>query len=86
MCQINPNTKIHPNNRKRIERALDYYHETGQVLELKEKSETLLYPTVFIGLTCDRNLLYERINHRVDVMKEQGLVRYMILIFVQKQS
>ncbi len=74
LCQINPNTKIHPNNRKRIERALDYYHETGQVLELKERSETLLYPTIFLGLTCERNLLYERINHRVDVMKEQGLV------------
>lgn len=74
LCQINPNTKIHFNNRKRMERALDYYHETGQVLELKEKSEILLYPTVFIGLTCERHLLYERINHRVDVMKEQGLV------------
>ena len=74
LCQINPNTKIHFNNRKRMERALDYYHETGQVLELKEKSETLLYPTIFIGLTCERHILYERINHRVDVMEEQGLV------------
>lgn len=74
LCQINPNTKIHFNNRKRMERALDYYHETGQVLELKEKSETLLYPTIFIGLTCERHLLYERINHRVDMMKEKGLV------------
>ena len=74
LCQINPNTKIHFNNRKRMERALDYYHETGQVLELKEKSETLLYPTIFIGLTCERHLLYECINHRVDRMKEKGLV------------
>lgn len=74
LCQINPNTKIHFNNRKRMERALDYYHETGQVLELKEKSETLLYPTIFIGLTCERHLLYERINHRVDRMKEKGLL------------
>ncbi len=74
LCQINPNTKIHFNNRKRMERALDYYHETGQVLELKEKSKTLLYPTIFIGLTCERHLLYERINHRVDRMKEKGLL------------
>ena len=74
LCQINPNTNIHPNNRKRVERALDYYHETGQVLELKEKSETLLYPTIFIGLTCERHLLYERINHRVDQMIENGLL------------
>ena len=74
LCQINPNTKIHFNNRKRMERALDYYHETGQVLELKEKSETLLYPTIFIGLTCERHLLYERINHRVDQMIENGLL------------
>lgn len=74
LCQINPNTKIHFNNRKRMERALDYYHETGQVLELKEKSETLLYPTIFIGLTCERHILYERINHRVDQMIENGLL------------
>ena len=56
LLEISPNTKIHKNNRKRVERALDYYHETHQVLEDKEKTEELLYPTIFIGLTCDRNL------------------------------
>lgn len=74
LLEISPNTKIHKNNRKRVERALDYYHETHQVLEDKEKTEELLYPTIFIGLTCDRNLLYDRINQRVDVMVRSGLL------------
>lgn len=74
LLKIAPNTQIHFNNRKRIERALDYYHETKKVLEEQEKTDKMLYPTIFIGLTCDRNILYERINHRVDVMVQEGLL------------
>ncbi|MBS7020425.1 MAG: tRNA (adenosine(37)-N6)-dimethylallyltransferase MiaA [Firmicutes bacterium] len=74
LIAIDSNTTIHPNNRKRIERALDYYYDTKQVLEEKEKTDKLLYPTIFIGLTCDRNVLYDRINHRVNIMLEMGLL------------
>lgn len=74
LLTIDPNTSIHPNNRKRIERALDYYHETKEVLGEKEKTEKMMYSTVFIGLTCDRDILYERINRRVDVMLKDGLL------------
>ena len=82
--QIYPDTKIHPHNRKRIERALDYYYETHQVLEEKEKAQNLLYPTLFIGLTCDRKQLYERINHRVEDMVQAGLLEEAKAIYETK--
>lgn len=82
--QIYSDTKIHPHNRKRIERALDYYHETHQVLEEKEKAQNLLYPTLFIGLTCDRKQLYERINHRVEDMVQAGLLEEAKAIYETK--
>lgn len=74
LLEIDKDTNIHPNNRQRIERALDYYHETKKVLGDKEKTDKLLYPVVFLGLTCDRDILYNRINERVDKMIEMGLL------------
>ncbi len=74
LLEIDSNTKIHPNNRKRIIRAINFYKETGEIPSAKEKTEKLLYPCKFIGLTCDREILYERINQRTDIMFEQGLL------------
>lgn len=74
LLKVDPNTPIHSNNRKRIIRALDYYQETGMIPSMKKKADTLLYPCRFIGLTMDRNILYERINNRVDNMVEEGLI------------
>ena len=74
LLNVDPNTEIHINNRKRVERALNYYNVHKKPMSEKEKTETLLYDTIFIGLTCDRNTLYERINKRVDVMLENGLL------------
>lgn len=73
LLSIDPDTTIHLNNRQRIERVLDYYNETGK-LPSKEKSDKLLYDTLFIGLTTDREVLYNRINKRVDVMISSGLL------------
>lgn len=72
--EIDKNTKIHQNNRKRIIRALNYYKETGKIPSEKERTDILLYPCIFIGLTLDRSILYERINRRVDKMIENGLL------------
>ncbi len=72
--KIDPETVIHPHNRKRIVRALNYYEETNIPFSRKEKTETLLYPCLFIGLTMDRLLLYQRINDRVDQMVQDGLL------------
>jgi tRNA dimethylallyltransferase len=73
LLSIDPDTTIHLNNRQRIERVLDYYNETGK-LPSKEKSDKLLYDTLFIGLTTDREVLYDRINKRVDIMMDSGLL------------
>lgn len=75
LLEIDPNTEIHPNNRKRIIRAINSYKETGQIPSLKEKTNQLLYDCKFIGLTCNRDILYERINKRTDMMLEQGLLK-----------
>lgn len=74
LVSIDPNNKIHVNNRKRIERALSYYDSTGKLLSDKEKSNKVLYDCVFIGLTTDREVLYDRINKRVDNMIDSGLI------------
>ena len=72
--KIDENTEIHQNNRKRIVRALNYYEETGNIPSEKKKTDTLLYPCIFIGLTLDRNILYDRIDNRVDSMLKKGLL------------
>ena len=71
---IDPNTDIHPNNRKRIERSLNYFYNNNKPLSEKEKTDKLLYDTIFIGLTTSRDILYNRINERVDNMVDEGLI------------
>ena len=65
-----PNLDVHVNNRKRLIRALN----KGE--EYSNKGDELLYKDVkFIGLTTDRDVLYDRINKRVDIMFNEGLVQ-----------
>ncbi|KKK39520.1 tRNA delta(2)-isopentenylpyrophosphate transferase [Mesobacillus campisalis] len=68
--------RIHPNNVRRVIRALEIHHCTGKTMtEYQEQQDAeLLYDTCLVGLTMDRELLYERINMRVDLMMEQGLL------------
>lgn len=67
---------IHPNNERRVIRALQYYIETGKRLSDKPPAQQsdLLYDTALVGLTMDRKKLYNRINERVDQMIENGLL------------
>lgn len=74
LLSIDPKTEIHPNNRKRVERALDYYFANNKPISSKEKTNKILYDAITIGLTTDRNILYEKINERVDKMLESGLL------------
>lgn len=74
LLKVDPNTDIHPNNRKRVERAITYYRNHNKPMSSNEKSENKLYDVVFIGLTTDRELLYDRINKRVDKMVADGLI------------
>ena len=74
LLNIDPNTEIHKNNRKRVIRALNYYDNNNKTLSDKEKTDKLLYDVVFIGFTTNRENLYDRINKRVDIMLENGLL------------
>ena len=74
LLSVDKDTNIHPNNRKRIERALNYYYSNNKPLSKKEKTDNLIYDTIFIGLTTDRENLYDRINKRVDLMVKNGLL------------
>ena len=61
------NITIHPNNRQRLIRFLNKKDEI-----IKDSKE--LYNAIYIGLTTDRNNLYQRINNRVDEMVKEGLI------------
>ncbi len=63
------------NNRKRVERAYSYYLETGNKFSEKEVTDKLLYDVLFIGLTTSRDILYDKINKRVDIMINNGLLK-----------
>ncbi len=67
---------IHPNNTKRVLRAIEIFETTGKSRTEQEKVSKLEkspYDFCLIGLNCDRELLYERINKRVDIMMALGL-------------
>lgn len=74
LIKVDANTTIHKNNRKRVVRALNYYNENNKPLSEKTKTDKELYDAIYIGLTTDRSILYERINNRVDIMVENGLL------------
>ncbi len=68
---------IHPNNIKKVIRAIEYFEQTGQPISehnKTEKEKNSPYDTTFIVLNMERNILYEKINKRIDVMLENGLI------------
>lgn len=68
---------IHPNNRKRVIRALEYYRQNGTPISAhnaQERQKTSPYQFHYFVLTDDRQALYDRINRRVDLMMEAGLL------------
>lgn len=68
---------IHPNNVKRVIRALEYYHETGQPISEhneEQRQKESPYDFRYFVLNHDRRVLYNRIDKRIDIMVEQGLV------------
>lgn len=75
LLKVDPNTSIHLNNRVRVIGALNYFKANGKPYSEKAKDEKLLYDALFIGLTTERDILYYKINKRVDKMIEEGLVQ-----------
>ena len=69
--------QIHENNLKRVIRALEYYNETGKRISEhneEQKAKNSPYNYKYFVLNMDRDKLYDRINMRVDIMLENGLV------------
>jgi len=68
---------VSENNVKKVVRALAFYEMTGEKLSAhnkKERERTSPFDFAYFVLTMDRKKLYERIDHRVDLMFEMGLV------------
>ncbi len=77
--EVDPDSalNIHPNNIKRVIRALEVYYQTQKPISYhNEISRTIppKYNFILVGLAMDRQVLYDRINKRVDIMVENGLV------------
>lgn len=69
--------QIHPNNRKRVIRALEFYLQTGRKISdhnEEERAKDSPYNYAYFVLNEDRKLLYEKIDRRVDRMMERGLL------------
>ncbi|MFS0688018.1 tRNA (adenosine(37)-N6)-dimethylallyltransferase MiaA [Sporosarcina sp. 179-K 8C2 HS] len=68
--------KIHPNNHRRLIRALEIIEVTGKTKNEHEQGagDAPLYDHLIVGLKLDREVLYERIDVRVDQMMEEGLL------------
>lgn len=76
-------SKISNNDRKRISRILEIYHTTGKTkteIEKESRGEINYDFRVFV-LNWDRDKLYERINKRVDIMMENGLLEEVKSIY-----
>lgn len=76
-CDPESAERIHPNNVVRVIRALEVYELTGIPMSEHQqqwKPETLRFPFIAFGLTMPRDLLYSRIEHRVDIMLANGLI------------
>lgn len=77
--EIDPDAakEIHENNLKRVIRALEYYNETGMRISEHNKEQRQKespYNFKYYVLNMDREKLYNRINMRVDIMVENGLI------------
>ncbi len=78
--QLDPQTAetIHPNNTRRVIRALEMLELSGvsKAAEAQNRGEVPLYKHVILGLgqNMSREVLYDRINRRVDLMMENGLL------------
>ena len=69
--------QVHPNNIKRVIRAIEYYRQTGDKFSEHNKREALRespYNYAYFVLNDRRSHIYDRINKRVDIMMQDGLV------------
>ena len=72
--ELDKEINIDKNNSRRVIRALNYYLTYNRSIGNNDNGNKLLYDSIFIGLTTDREILYDRINKRVDIMIDNGLL------------
>ena len=89
--QIDPQAmeKISPNDKKRILRVLEIFKATGKnktEQEIESRKKGVKYDYKVFAISWERELLYERINKRVDIMIEQGLVQEVQNLLKQYQQ
>ena len=84
LIKLDKDINIDKHNRRRVVRALNYYKENNSSISLNKNGNKLLYDTVFIGLTTDREKLYKRINDRVDIMINNGLLEEVKYFYDKK--
>lgn len=68
---------IHANNSKRVIRAIEYFRQTGEMISVhnrREQEKKSPYRFLYYVINTERELLYQRINERVELMLKQGLV------------
>ena len=80
--------KISPNDQKRILRVLEIYHQTGKTkTQLDEESrKEPEYDYKLFAIDMDRQILYDRINKRVDNMVEKGLIEEVQTLYKKYQE
>ncbi len=80
--------KVDIQNPHRVIRALEIYRATGKPYSSFLKKENIQrdFNTLFIGLTINREIIYERINHRVDTMIKEGLIDEAKSLFQYKEE
>lgn len=83
LCEVDPESAelIHANNVKRVIRALEFYRQTGRKISEHNETERQKespYDFYYYVVHMDRTLLYERINRRVDLMMEEGLIEEVL--------
>ena len=76
--------KLHPNNRKRVLRALEVMDELNESIHSFDKKKEALYDYYIIYLKMDREKLYDRINKRVDIMVKEGLIEEVKSLYDDK--
>ena len=74
LIKIDPDTEAHKNNRNRVIRALEYFNQNGMPITSSEKASEMIYKACLIGLTTNREYLYQRIDKRVETMIVGGLL------------
>ncbi|KRM21179.1 tRNA (adenosine(37)-N6)-dimethylallyltransferase MiaA [Latilactobacillus graminis] len=85
--QIDPQAagKISATNPRRVIRALEVYETTGTLFS-QQRPKKLRYDSFIIGLNCERQLLYDRINQRVDQMVAAGLIEEARLAYAHRET